>query len=340
MGKKLGFTSIFSKLIVAGHDSPSPSPSSSSPPPWPWPSCGKNPPTISCRHDNADDDRPCSTTATRGDSCRASSAAARRRMSGAAGGEMYKTVNSVFFDDRSLSPAIDGYSCFSFDDDDCDDDDLRVVDGDSFSTTTTSEEWSEAVIRSLSQKSSTTGGRFFFDPSPPTMVKSPSKSVAVAVETADPYGEFRASMEEMVAAHGIGQSWDAMEELLVCYLRVNADHHHPIIVAAFLDLLSAISKPTPTTSPSPATTTTTSSGRSTSTTACDVTTTSATTSAMEPCRCDCGGGGSNLASCSSSAAGDDLEEEEDEEEDKKKASDDELIRRITLASTTLEIISS
>ncbi|KAK3142666.1 hypothetical protein QOZ80_4BG0349700 [Eleusine coracana subsp. coracana] len=61
-------------------------------------------------------------------------------------------------------------------------------------------------------------------------------AVVVTVETKDPYGDFRASMAEMVAAHGL-RDWDAMEELLAWYLKLNARSVHAAIVGAFIDLL-------------------------------------------------------------------------------------------------------
>ncbi|GJN03005.1 hypothetical protein PR202_ga20402 [Eleusine coracana subsp. coracana] len=61
-------------------------------------------------------------------------------------------------------------------------------------------------------------------------------AVVVTVESKDPYGDFRASMAEMVAAHGL-RDWDAMEELLAWYLKLNARGVHAAIVGAFIDLL-------------------------------------------------------------------------------------------------------
>ncbi|XBI72605.1 hypothetical protein VPH35_066526 [Triticum aestivum] len=220
MGKK-GLTSIFSKL-PAGADEPSP--------PWPWPSC-RNPQTASFREEERR--RPCRTAAA----VSRSPAAAARLIHGGAG-EMYKTVNSVYQLDYI---SADG-SCF---DDEEEEEEgqgvLELDDDDGFSTTTASEEWSEAVIRSLGRTST---DRFFVDPPGPAsnsiLALSPGKqsaaqadeaeekpqsepiastslveeSVAVAVDSEDPYGDFRASMEEMVAAHGL-RGWEALEELLV-----------------------------------------------------------------------------------------------------------------------------
>ena len=67
-------------------------------------------------------------------------------------------------------------------------------------------------------------------------------AVAVAFESADPYEDFRASMEEMVAAHGVGD-WGWLEEMLGWYLRANDRDMHCAIVAAFIDVVVAISDP-------------------------------------------------------------------------------------------------
>ncbi|XP_051149612.1 transcription repressor OFP15-like [Andrographis paniculata] len=58
----------------------------------------------------------------------------------------------------------------------------------------------------------------------------------LAVESCDPYSDFRASMEEMVEAHGL-KDWDCLEDLLACYLRFNSKSNHGYIVGAFVDLL-------------------------------------------------------------------------------------------------------
>jgi len=85
--------------------------------------------------------------------------------------------------------------------------------------------------------------------------------VAVAVDSGDPYGDFRASMEEMVSAHGL-RDWAALEELLAWYLRINGKQHHHLIVGAFVDLLlglSSSSSPPSSTAAETSTTTTSSS---------------------------------------------------------------------------------
>ncbi|XP_062185700.1 transcription repressor OFP13-like [Phragmites australis] len=61
-------------------------------------------------------------------------------------------------------------------------------------------------------------------------------AVVVTVESKDPYGDFGTSMAEMVAAHGL-RDWEALEELLAWYLKLNAKGVHAAIVGAFVDLL-------------------------------------------------------------------------------------------------------
>ncbi|RLM64597.1 plant-specific domain TIGR01568 family protein [Panicum miliaceum] len=81
-------------------------------------------------------------------------------------------------------------------------------------------------------------------------------AVVVTVESKDPYGDFRASMAEMVAAHGL-RDWEALEELLAWYLKLNAKGVHAAIVGAFIDLLvsmqpqAASPLPSPPSLPSP-----------------------------------------------------------------------------------------
>ncbi|KAK9122858.1 hypothetical protein Sjap_012460 [Stephania japonica] len=65
------------------------------------------------------------------------------------------------------------------------------------------------------------------------------ESVVLALESDDPYVDFRTSMEEMVEAHGL-KNWECLEELLCWYLRVNGKKNHGFIVGAFVDLLVAL----------------------------------------------------------------------------------------------------
>jgi len=75
-------------------------------------------------------------------------------------------------------------------------------------------------------------------------------AVVVTVESKDPYGDFRASMAEMVAAHGL-RDWEALEELLAWYLKLNAKGVHAVIVGAFIDLLVSMQPQASSPLPSP-----------------------------------------------------------------------------------------
>lgn len=167
--------------------------------PWQWPSC-KHPKTLSFR----------------------------------AGEDMFKTVNSVFFDlaDGVATPE----SWFT-----------NTSESASFSTDSEAElggESVEVVIRGVQSE------RLFFEPGKTSSIldekdKAKTKdhqlhpfkeSVVLAMESEDPYVDFRTSMEEMVECHGL-KDWDFLEELLGWYLRVNGKKNHGFIVGAFVDLL-------------------------------------------------------------------------------------------------------
>ncbi|KAF8044237.1 hypothetical protein BT93_A2274 [Corymbia citriodora subsp. variegata] len=60
----------------------------------------------------------------------------------------------------------------------------------------------------------------------------------LAMESRDPYEDFRKSMEEMVEAQGVkGDDWECLKKLLYWYLRVNDRDNHGYIYGAFVDLL-------------------------------------------------------------------------------------------------------
>ncbi|KAL4182930.1 hypothetical protein AMTRI_Chr11g152680 [Amborella trichopoda] len=108
----------------------------------------------------------------------------------------------------------------------------------------------DGLVRGLCSK------RFFFEPEDTSSILGEAKdreneereskenggddfikeSFMLAMESDDPYMDFRVSMEEMVQAHGI-KEWSCLEELLQCYLRVNGKKAHKYIVGAFVDLL-------------------------------------------------------------------------------------------------------
>ncbi|KAK4480433.1 hypothetical protein RD792_013506 [Penstemon davidsonii] len=65
------------------------------------------------------------------------------------------------------------------------------------------------------------------------------ESVALALESDNPYVDFKKSMREMVESHGL-KDWDCLEELLAWYLKMNGKMNHEFIVGAFVDLLMGL----------------------------------------------------------------------------------------------------
>jgi uncharacterized protein (TIGR01568 family) len=61
------------------------------------------------------------------------------------------------------------------------------------------------------------------------------ESVPVAVESAEPYADFRESMVQMVVEKEI-YAWDDLNDLLHQFLSLNSPRHHPLILHAFADL--------------------------------------------------------------------------------------------------------
>ncbi|CAN4114441.1 unnamed protein product [Withania somnifera] len=68
------------------------------------------------------------------------------------------------------------------------------------------------------------------------------ESVAFAMESDDPYLDFKKSMVEMVETHGI-KDWESLQELLGWYLKMNGKINHGFIIGAFVDLLIEFSPP-------------------------------------------------------------------------------------------------
>ncbi|XP_047977064.1 transcription repressor OFP13-like [Salvia hispanica] len=188
--------------------------------PWQWPSCN-NPATLSFRASNDD---------------------------------VFKTVNSVFLD---TSDGLDTPDSWFTNSSECA--------STTFSTDDHSEENNndnknkndkalEMIIRDVRRSSE----RLFFEPGdtsssilldkePETTKKAAEallpfeESVALAMESEDPYMDFRKSMQEMVETHGL-EEWDRLEELLGWYLRMNSKQNHGFIVGAFVDLLVGTAK--------------------------------------------------------------------------------------------------
>ena len=92
----------------------------------------------------------------------------------------------------------------------------------------------EAVIRGAQQDH-----RLLFEPGGGTSsVLWVSRSVTVEMDSDDPRGDFKRSMEEMVDSLGVSRKdWKALEELLSWYLKVNEKSNHGYIVAAFVELV-------------------------------------------------------------------------------------------------------
>lgn len=67
------------------------------------------------------------------------------------------------------------------------------------------------------------------------------ESVAMVMDSTNPILDFKRSMEEMVEAHDGFKDWEFLEELLICYLRINGKSTHGYIVGAFVDLLVGLS---------------------------------------------------------------------------------------------------
>ena len=68
--------------------------------------------------------------------------------------------------------------------------------------------------------------------------------VVVALQSNDPYVNFRISMEEMIEDYGLQanglKDWNYLEALLAWYLRMNSKTNHGFIVAAFVDMIVAV----------------------------------------------------------------------------------------------------
>ncbi|KAJ1263437.1 hypothetical protein BS78_09G184700 [Paspalum vaginatum] len=66
-----------------------------------------------------------------------------------------------------------------------------------------------------------------------------AESFAVVKASADPRRDFRESMEEMIAEKGIRGAAD-LEDLLACYLALNAAEHHDLIVEVFEQIWASL----------------------------------------------------------------------------------------------------
>ncbi|KAJ4911642.1 Transcription repressor OFP13 [Raphanus sativus] len=163
---------------------------------------------------------------------------------------MIKTVNSVFFDhNHNGEEAETPESWFT-----------NSSETASHSTTESEQDLDaeslETVVRGVVRSE-----RLFFDP--PGVASSmiveetdekPKKAVeedrdrieeigvSVAMESEDPYGDFRRSMEEMVRSHGeLAKDWESLESMLEWYLRMNERRSRDVIISAFVDLVYGLS---------------------------------------------------------------------------------------------------
>ncbi|KAG6437205.1 hypothetical protein SASPL_102116 [Salvia splendens] len=132
---------------------------------------------------------------------------------------LYKTINSAYLDDNATPDSFFSIRRDEFPDE-------------------------SAVIGGLRSD------RLFFDPGETSSIlEEAAKAEAfpygdgvrvMAMDSNDPFLDFRSSMAEMVEAHGL-KSWGCLEELLTCYLRFNEKDNHGYIVGAFVDLLIHLS---------------------------------------------------------------------------------------------------
>ncbi|KAH6762621.1 hypothetical protein C2S52_020054 [Perilla frutescens var. hirtella] len=184
---------------------------------WQWPSCN-NPKTLSFRARNDD---------------------------------VFKTVNSVFLDtsDGLETPE----SWFTNSSSDCASTTFSTDEQSEDNNNNNNNEVLESIIRDVRSSE-----RLFFEPggtssildNKETMEKNRcddelqlpfEESVALALESEDPYLDFKKSMQEMVESHGL-EEWDRLEELLGWYLKMNGKHNHGFIVGAFVDVLVGVVK--------------------------------------------------------------------------------------------------
>ncbi|KAF3504710.1 hypothetical protein F2Q69_00045626 [Brassica cretica] len=173
------------------------------------------------------------------------------------GDDMIKTVNSVFFDNNGgggdVLEAETPESWFT-------------NSSETASHSTESDQDLDAESLEMVVRGVVRSERLFFDPGVTSSILEKSKSecdskskaaaavisageppiedisVPVAMESDDPYGDFRRSMKEMVRSHGeLAKDWRSLEAMLAWYLRMNGKRSHGVIVSAFVDLLSGLS---------------------------------------------------------------------------------------------------
>lgn len=166
---------------------------------------------------------------------------------------MFKTVNSVYFDPLAILETVEtpeSWFTKSSESSACSfssESEEHILN----SATASGEDSLEMILRGIRSSE-----RLFFEPGDTSSILkeeakinqtntdtndgltfSPLKeSVVLAMESEDPYVDFKSSMQEMVETHGL-KDWESLEELLGWYLKMNGKKNHGFIVTAFVDLL-------------------------------------------------------------------------------------------------------
>ncbi|XP_022764337.1 transcription repressor OFP13-like [Durio zibethinus] len=148
-----------------------------------------------------------------------------------AGDDVFKTVNSMFFDPNDGVETPESWFTNSSESASFSTESDQGIDGESL----------EMVVQGARSE------RLFFEPGDTSSILEEAKtgafpfkeSVVVAMESDDPYVDFRRSMEEIVETHRL-KDWECLEELLAWYLKVNGKNNHGFIISAFIDLLLAL----------------------------------------------------------------------------------------------------
>ncbi|KAJ1263109.1 hypothetical protein BS78_09G159900 [Paspalum vaginatum] len=222
MVRRVPFSSLFYTTNSGQQGTPPPSPPAAAAPPaaWMWPSC-KHPRTQS--------------------SLRAPCAAARTIAS------LFVDSGESSFANSSARTTTNHVECAS---------DSQSTESAASAAAAAADDMAVAIVRGLRSDD-----RLLFEPHAPSSsilerkppasplrprpraaaAKAPASfgnGVAVAFDSADPYRDFRASMEDMVAAHGAGAGdWAWLERMLAWYFGANGRDTHPAIVTAFVDLV-------------------------------------------------------------------------------------------------------
>lgn len=162
---------------------------------------------------------------------------------------MFKTVNSVYFDPLAILETLETpESWFSNSSESSASFSTESEEHISSSAGGPGEESLEMIVRGIRSSE-----RLFFEPGDTSSILEEAKcsssssnevlgfpplkeSVVLAMESEDPYMDFKSSMQEMVETHGL-KDWESLEELLGWYLKMNGKKNHGFIVGAFVDLL-------------------------------------------------------------------------------------------------------